>query len=81
MRKLTNNENVVYQLETLSTYEPTDIDHPEFEVAYEMPTGEEIFSSVCCVDLAKRSLKLIQELEEEIENLGCEMLDIQSMQD
>ncbi|QDP52101.1 MAG: hypothetical protein Unbinned706contig1000_45 [Prokaryotic dsDNA virus sp.] len=63
MSKLTNEENIIYQLETLASYDPSDIDNPEFEVAYEMPTGEESFATVCCTDLAVRALKLIRSIE------------------
>lgn len=60
---LTKNENLKYQLETLSTYEPSDVDNPEFDVAYEDGDGNEGFSTVCCIDVAKRALERITELE------------------
>jgi hypothetical protein len=61
--ELTKNENIIYQLETLATYEPSDLDHPEFDVAYEDIKGHEGFATICCVDLAQRVLELIKELE------------------
>ncbi len=60
--ELTKNENIIYQLETLASYEPDDLDHPEF-VAYENDKGHEGFATVCCIDLAQRVLELIKELE------------------
>ena len=60
---LTKNENIIYQLETLASYEPDDLDNPEFEVGYEDGKGHEGFLSVCCIDLAERVLELIKELE------------------
>jgi hypothetical protein len=60
---LTKNENIIYQLETLASYEPDDLDNPEFEVAYELLDGSEPFATVCCIDLATRVLALIKELE------------------
>jgi len=61
--KLNENENIIYQLETLATYEPGDLDHPEFDVAYEDVNGNEGFATVCCIDLAQRVLELIKKLE------------------
>jgi hypothetical protein len=66
MEALTVSEDLKYQLETLSTYEPNDIDNPEFEVGYENASGNEGFATVCCVDVAKRALERIKELEESI---------------
>lgn len=68
METLTASEDLKYQLETLSSYEPSDIDNPEFEVAYENESGNEGFATVCCVDLAKRALQRIKALEDLIEN-------------
>ena len=51
------------QLETLSTYEPVDLDYPEFEVSYENKDGSEVFATVCCVDLATNTLELINRLK------------------
>jgi hypothetical protein len=56
-------ENLKYQLQTLSSYEPRDLDDPEFEVLYENSEGEEGFATVCCVDIGQRSLDRIEELE------------------
>tara|TARA_R110000787_G_C13255814_1_gene429911 strand:- start:157 stop:360 length:204 start_codon:yes stop_codon:yes gene_type:complete len=64
MSELMNHkENLIYQLETLASYEPADIDYPSFEVAYEMENGSESFASVCCIDLAEKLLVLIKKLE------------------
>ena len=60
---LTKSEDLKYQLETLASYEPSDIDNPEFEVAYENKDGMEGFITVCCVDVAKRALERVKELE------------------
>ena len=68
---LTKEEDLKYQLETLSGYEAKDIDNPEFEVAYEVASGKEGFATVCCIDLAVRSLKRINELEAELKTLKC----------
>lgn len=63
---LTNSENLKYQLESLTSYEPSDIGNPEFEVGYEDESGNEGFATVCCVDVAKRALDRITELEQEV---------------
>ena len=60
---LTKSEDLKYQLESLASYEPSDIDNPEFEVGYEDNNGNEGFATVCCVDVAKRALERIKELE------------------
>lgn len=60
---LTKSENIKYQLETLSSFEPEDLDHPQFDVGYEDEDGAEGFASVCCIELAKEALLLIKELE------------------
>ena len=60
---LDENYNLKYQLETLASYEPEDIDHPEFEVVYESDSGVECGIEVCCIELAQRSLARIVELE------------------
>lgn len=65
-RVMTSDENVIYQLQTLASYEPEDLDNPEFEVAYETLEGAEPFASVCCVDLAVRLLKLIEDKAPEL---------------
>jgi hypothetical protein len=57
-------EILKYQLMTLASYTPEDLDHPEFEVAYEDSLGREGFETTCCIDVAKRSLERITELEE-----------------
>jgi hypothetical protein len=56
-------ENIKYQLETLASYEPSDLDNPEFEVGYENEAGNEGFLTVCCIDLAKRTIDRIEYLE------------------
>ncbi len=60
-----SNEDLKYQLESLSSYEPSDIDNPEFEVGYEDINGDDGFATVCCVDVAKRALDRIKWLERE----------------
>lgn len=59
---MTKDENIIYQLETLASYDPKDLDSPEFEVAYESSCGTEQFSTVCCVELAKKAIELIERL-------------------
>ena len=66
---LTKNENIIYQLETLASYEPDDLDNPEFDVAYETKEGADAFATVCCVDMATRTLDLIKEIKESWEDL------------
>ena len=61
MNKLNKNENILYQLETLASYEPADIDNPEFDVGYESESGAEGFATVCCIKLASQSLELIEQ--------------------
>jgi hypothetical protein len=62
-------ENIKYQLWTLSTCEPDDIDNPEFEVAYDDEQGNEGFATVSCIDLAVDSLELIKTMEKQIKKL------------
>ncbi|HHZ70474.1 MAG TPA: hypothetical protein EYN67_10290 [Flavobacteriales bacterium] len=62
-------EQIKDQLATLSSYEPQDIDNPEFEVMYEDVDGFEHWSTVCCVDLAGEALRLVKHLEDKIEQL------------
>jgi len=57
------NEHIKYQLETLADYCPEDLGNPEIEVLYETEKGCESFLTVCCIDLAERSLRRIRELE------------------
>ena len=61
--ELNEKENIIYQLETLASYEPEDLDSPEFDVAYEDIMGNEGFSTICCIHLAARVLDLIKQLE------------------
>jgi hypothetical protein len=60
---MTENKNIKYKLETLASYWPEDLNYPQFEVAYEIESGEESFRTVCCIDLAEQALKRITELE------------------
>jgi len=60
---MTENKNIKYKLETLASFWPEDLDYPQFEVAYEIESGEESFGTVCCIDLAEQALKRITELE------------------
>jgi len=62
---LNEKENIIYQLETLASYEPSDLDHPEFEVGYEDGKGNEGFATVCCIDLAVKALELIKQLDKQ----------------
>jgi hypothetical protein len=70
MKALNQQENLKYQLATLSNYEPDDIDSPEFDVAYEDKDGSEGFATVCCIELAKQALERIKELESAAESAG-----------
>ena len=81
-QNLTKDENIIYQLETLASYEPDDLDNPEFDVAYETKEGADTMATVCCIDMATRTLKLITELNKKIDDLegalsyACESNDI-----
>jgi len=68
MSELTRDENIIYQLESLASYEPDDLDNPEFEVGYEDKEGNEGFATICCVDIATRSLLLIERLQRACES-------------
>ena len=59
-------EHLKYQLQELQGYTPEDLDYPDFEVAYEDEQGREGYTTICCIDLGKRSLGLIKELEAEV---------------
>jgi hypothetical protein len=70
---MTESENIKYQLEVLASYEPNDLDNPELEVAYENEAGNEGFLTVCCIDLAKRSIELIEKIEAQANELKYEV--------
>tara|TARA_R110000744_G_scaffold170264_1_gene288380 strand:- start:1882 stop:2175 length:294 start_codon:yes stop_codon:yes gene_type:complete len=60
---MNSTEHLKYQLETLASYEPSDLDYPEFDVAYEDENGFEGFHTVCCTEIAKRAVERIYKLE------------------
>ena len=64
MRSLTKNEDLKYQLATLTSYEPNDLDYPEFEVFYSDLDDNEGSIEVCCIDVAERALDRIKALEQ-----------------
>jgi len=64
--EMTKEENLKYQLETLSTFEPKDIDYSQIDVGYEHENGEEVFATVCLVELGRKSLERINELEKQL---------------
>ncbi|KZN58918.1 hypothetical protein N473_26235 [Pseudoalteromonas luteoviolacea CPMOR-1] len=68
---LTKNEDLKYQLESLASYEPNDIDNPQFEVVYEDANEREGFITVCCVDVAERAHKRIEELEKALHDIAA----------
>ena len=56
-------EILLNELQALASYEPDDLDNPEFEVAYEhVKSGEESFQTVCVIDLARRLEQFINQL-------------------
>ena len=61
---MTKEEILLYELQTLASYEPADLDYPTMEVAYENAAGHEGFIEVCLVDLGRRALA---NLEKELE--------------
>lgn len=71
---LTESEDLLYQLDTLASHEPDDLDNPEFEVAYEDNDGREGFLTVCCIDLSNRAAKRIRELEAQLAEHGGPLL-------
>lgn len=88
---LTKSEDLKYQLESLASYEPSDLDNPEFEVGYADKNDNEGFVTVCCIDVAKRALDKIKEVEQEnsevkallklIQARGNELLNIDGIED
>ena len=60
---MNKNKTLKYELETLASYTPEDLDYPVFEVGYEDDQGNEGFATTCCIDVAERSLSRIRELE------------------
>lgn len=64
MRALTKDEDLKYQLATLTSYEPNDLDYPEFEVFYSDLDGNDGSVGVCCIDVAERALDRIKALEQ-----------------
>ena len=72
---LDNNDTLKFQLETLANCQPSDIDNPEFEVVYKTNEGHDYFSTVCCIELAYRSLERIVELERELIQAGEAAVD------
>ena len=77
---ITPNEEIKYQLQHLASCNPSDIDNSEFDVEYEVD-GVEGFAQVCCVDVAKRALNRIEELEALTEKLKFEAQSIESKKD
>jgi len=73
---MTENKNIKYKLETLASFWPEDLDYPQFEVAYEIESGEESFGTVCCIDLAEQALKRITELERLVEKYKCHIVEL-----
>lgn len=69
---LTESEDLKYQLETLASYEPDDLDNPEFDVGYETTDGREGYLTVCCLDVANRALVRINELESRLTKKGIQ---------
>ena len=67
--KMTTSEDLIYQLQTLASHEPEDLDNPEVEVAYENDAGAEGFLTVCCIDLAARVLVELEAKEQRIAEL------------
>jgi hypothetical protein len=65
-KELTKEENLKYQLETLISFDKSDLDYPEMDVGYENVNGEDCFSTVCLLDLGKESLARINELEKQL---------------
>jgi len=57
------NENLKYELESLSSYDPSDIDNSEFDVVYEDDLSQERRYTACCVDVATRAIARIKDLE------------------
>jgi len=62
-REVNNLDRLKYELETLASCRPADIDSPEFEVCFVDECGREGYTTVCCIDLARRALKRIEDLE------------------
>ena len=61
--QLNKNQNLLYQLETLASYAPSDLDYPEMEVGYEHENGADWFQTVCLIEVGKKALARIVELE------------------
>lgn len=72
-----NIDIIKYELQTLASYEPIDLENPEMEVAWEGDSGEEYMVTVCLVDMAKRVSVELKRLEDKVDSLqkGFDVLD------
>lgn len=60
-------EDLLYKLETLASYDKEDLDYPEFDVVYEDQNGGEHWTTVCCIELAKQAEERIKSLEKQLQ--------------
>jgi hypothetical protein len=67
---MTKNDNLKYQLMELASSDREDLDYPEVEVFYEDIGGCDGSASVCLIDLGRRALARIEELELELDGLN-----------
>ena len=61
---MTKDETLLYELETLASHDPEDLDYPEIEVFYEDSEGRECSETICVIKLAKKASNRIAELLE-----------------
>ena len=66
MNKQDKNNNLKYQLMELASSDRKDLDYPEIEVFYEDESGAEGSIDVCLIDLGRRALERIEELEGDV---------------
>jgi hypothetical protein len=67
---MNKNDNLKYQLTELATSDREDLDYPEIEVFYEDIGGCDGSATVCLIDLGRRALARIEELEFELDRIN-----------
>ena len=71
----TKDDNLLYKLETLASYESSDIDDDDFEVMFMTEEGCDSSSTESIVDVAEKSVELIIKQRNQIGELLNGKLD------
>ena len=69
-------DNLLYMVETLAGYEPSDIDDDDFEVVFQTTDGCDASSTQSVVDIAAQAVELIKRQDERIKKLELALTTI-----